>query len=187
MTEPPPRTPATLDEELLEAESLEVLTTLSDAARLERIHRELEAGFEALAHVGAAVSVFGPARTPPGDPEYELAPEVTRTLGPAGFPILTRGRPGILGAGDPRARARARPPTWTVFRCATGRRQSWRSWRARRTASRAGRRGSATPTPAPSRRAPRRPPGSRPPRSRRALARRPARRGRRSARPTRGR
>jgi uncharacterized protein (TIGR00730 family) len=98
--EPEQREPATLDEELLEAETVEVRSTLDDADRIERIGGELEAGFRALAHVGAAVSIFGSARTPPGHPEYELACELARRLGQAGFAIITGGGPGIMRAAN---------------------------------------------------------------------------------------
>ena len=104
MAEAEPRQPATADEELLQAETLEVISTLSDAARVQRITREIQDGFDALAHVGPAVSVFGSARTPPGDPEYELAREVSRTLGEAGFAIITGGGPGIMEAANRGAR-----------------------------------------------------------------------------------
>ena len=83
-----------LDEELLEAETVDVETYLTDARRIERIEEELRTGFAALAHVGKAVSIFGSARTPPGDPEYERARELARKLGEAGFAIITGGGPG---------------------------------------------------------------------------------------------
>ena len=99
-----PREPATLDEELLEAETPEVASTLSDAARIECVAAELETGFRALAHVGPAVSVFGSARTPSDDPEYELARRVGRVLGEAGFAVITGGGPGIMEAANRGAR-----------------------------------------------------------------------------------
>src|SRR4051794_31533125 len=95
-----PRAPETLDEELLEAQVGEVLSTLDDQTRLDRIREELEYGFDALAHVGAAVSVFGSARTQRGRPEYELARSMTRTLGEAGFAVITGGGPGIMQAAN---------------------------------------------------------------------------------------
>jgi uncharacterized protein (TIGR00730 family) len=95
-----PRPPATLDEEILRAEETAVLSTLSDAARIERISEELEMGFEALAHVGAAVSVFGSARTPPDHPEYAMARDISRRLGEAGFAIITGGGPGAMEAAN---------------------------------------------------------------------------------------
>jgi uncharacterized protein (TIGR00730 family) len=99
-----PRPPATLDEELLAAELDSVVSTQSDAARIERIRGELEEGFRALARVGAAVSVFGSARTPRDHPEYALARETSRMLGAAGFAIITGGGPGIMEAANHGAR-----------------------------------------------------------------------------------
>ena len=102
--EPRPRRPATLDEELLGAELRSIVSTQSDAARLQRIQAELAMGFDALAKVGAAVSIFGSARTPEDHPEYELARAVARTLGEAGFSIITGGGPGIMAAANRGAR-----------------------------------------------------------------------------------
>jgi uncharacterized protein (TIGR00730 family) len=99
-----PRSPATLDEELLGAELDSVVSTQSDAARIQRIRGELAEGFRALARVGAAVSVFGSARTPRDHPEYLLARETARTLGAAGFAIITGGGPGIMEAANHGAR-----------------------------------------------------------------------------------
>ena len=89
-----------LDEELLEAESLDVETFLDDARRIERIDEELASGFDALAHIGKAVSIFGSARTPETDPEYAHAREAGRRLGEAGFAIITGGGPGVMAAAN---------------------------------------------------------------------------------------
>ena len=99
-----PRPPATLDEELLGAEVESIVSTQSDAARVKRVSGELAEGFRALARVGAAVSIFGSARTPRDHPEYELARETARTLGQAGFAIITGGGPGIMEAANRGAR-----------------------------------------------------------------------------------
>jgi uncharacterized protein (TIGR00730 family) len=99
-----PRPPATLDEELLGAELDSVVSTQSDAARIQRIRAELAEGFRALARVGAAVSIFGSARTPRDHPEYALARETARTLGAAGFAIITGGGPGVMEAANRGAR-----------------------------------------------------------------------------------
>ena len=99
-----PRVPATLDEEILAAEEAAVVSTLTDGARVERVERELRLGFDSLAHVGAAASVFGSARTPPNNPEYELAREVARALGEAGFAVMTGGGPGVMEAANRGAR-----------------------------------------------------------------------------------
>jgi uncharacterized protein (TIGR00730 family) len=71
-----------------------------DRERLEGIKRELSAGFEALTGIGPAVSVFGSARTPPGDPVYERAVDVSAALGEAGYAIITGGGPGLMEAGN---------------------------------------------------------------------------------------
>ena len=98
MTEP--RDPTTADEELLEAESLTIASKLDDAARVDRIDEELITGFEALAHIGKAVSIFGSARTPRSDPYYQRARDLARLLGEDGFAIITGGGPGIMEAAN---------------------------------------------------------------------------------------
>ena len=98
------RRPATLDEELLNAESRAVAATHSEDERLERIRHELSAGFSALADLGAAVSMFGSARVHRHDPEYDFARGVARRLGEAGFAIITGGGPGVMEAANRGAR-----------------------------------------------------------------------------------
>jgi uncharacterized protein (TIGR00725 family) len=46
------------------------------------------------------VSVFGSARTPEGDPYYELARSVGRSLGEAGLTVITGGGPGAMEAAN---------------------------------------------------------------------------------------
>src|SRR2546423_481889 len=99
-----PRMPQTADEEIIAAEGEDVLSTLTDADRVERIHRELQMGFDGLAHVGAAASFFGSARTPPGHPEYALARETARVVGESGMAIITGGGPGSMEAANRGAR-----------------------------------------------------------------------------------
>jgi uncharacterized protein (TIGR00730 family) len=101
---PEPRRPATFDEEILNAESRAVLTTDSELARLDRIRDELERGFGVLAGLGPAVSVFGSARANEGDQLYELARETARSLGEAGFAVITGGGPGVMEAANRGAR-----------------------------------------------------------------------------------
>src|SRR5918996_2491987 len=102
--DPQPRMPVTLDEEIIAAQEGAVVSTLTDAARLERIQEEVETGFDALAHIGAAASFFGSARTPQDDPEYELARETARLAGEAGLAIITGGGPGAMEAANRGAR-----------------------------------------------------------------------------------
>ena len=98
MTEPP--RPRTLDEEIIEADRLEVASLLSDTERVERITTEIWTGFDGMADVGRAAVVFGSARTPAGDPWYEAAREVGRLLGESGFAVITGGGPGIMEAAN---------------------------------------------------------------------------------------
>jgi hypothetical protein len=57
-------------------------------------------GFDALAMVGPAVTVFGSARTMPGEPAYELARTVGRQLAEAGYAVITGGGPGAMEAAN---------------------------------------------------------------------------------------
>jgi uncharacterized protein (TIGR00730 family) len=92
--------PATPDEELLGAERPAVATERTEEERLERIRRELVAGYDALGELGCAVSIFGSARTPPDHPDCALARETAHRLGEAGFAVITGGGPGIMAAAN---------------------------------------------------------------------------------------
>jgi len=92
-----PRTP---DEEIIQAQAPVVQETHDDQQRIVRIQRELERGFAMLRGVGCAVSVFGSARVPAGEPEYELARGVARELSRDGMDIITGGGPGIMEAAN---------------------------------------------------------------------------------------
>jgi uncharacterized protein (TIGR00730 family) len=81
-----------------------VIPTRTEAERIARISKELEAGFEALRELGPAVSFFGSARTPPDHPDYALARELAARLGRQGFAIITGGGPGVMEAANRGAR-----------------------------------------------------------------------------------
>ncbi|MFL5679121.1 MAG: LOG family protein, partial [Chloroflexota bacterium] len=72
----------------------------SDPWRTLRIMSEFVEGFDALAAVGPAVTVFGSARTKPGNQWYRLAREVGRLLGKQGYAVITGGGPGIMEAAN---------------------------------------------------------------------------------------
>ena len=74
--------------------------TETDPWRVLRIMGEFVSGFDALAQVGPAVSVFGSARIGPHHPTYQLAVEVGRRLAQAGFAVITGGGPGIMEAAN---------------------------------------------------------------------------------------
>jgi len=72
----------------------------TDTWRVMRIMGEFVEGFDTLANTGPAVTIFGSARTKPGDPHYEAAVTTARKLGEAGYSIITGGGPGIMEAGN---------------------------------------------------------------------------------------
>jgi uncharacterized protein (TIGR00730 family) len=101
---PDPVRPTTADEEIIQAGTPRVQTLHTDAERIELVEHELHAGFEALGDVGPALSLFGSARVPESDPQYELTRAVARQLGEAGFAIITGGGPGLMEAANRGAR-----------------------------------------------------------------------------------
>lgn len=79
-------------------------TRRSEFARAVRIFMELIRGFRALHFVGPCVTVFGSARFAETHPYYQLAREVGRELGRAGFTVMTGGGPGVMEAANRGAR-----------------------------------------------------------------------------------
>ena len=104
MTGVPPRHPQDLDEELFAAELPSVASEITDEQRVARMRDELAMGFEALAGCERAVAVFGSSRTDEGHSNYELAREVGRALGDAGFTVITGGGPGAMEGANRGAR-----------------------------------------------------------------------------------
>jgi hypothetical protein len=95
----------TLDEELLLWLGDETpAVRAADAVRVREIAAEFAHGFDALARVAPAVSVFGSARTPREHPDYELVRGVAAALGRAGYGIITGGGPGLMEAANRGAR-----------------------------------------------------------------------------------
>jgi uncharacterized protein (TIGR00730 family) len=72
--------------------------TSEDTWRIFRIMAEFVEGFETLAKVPRAVTVFGSARTKPGDPDYRFAESLGRSLARAGHAVITGGGPGDMEA-----------------------------------------------------------------------------------------
>ena len=73
---------------------------LDDTWRIFRVMAELVDGFETMAQIGKAVSIYGSARTKPGDNYYELTVRIARTLGESGYSIISGGGPGIMEAAN---------------------------------------------------------------------------------------
>jgi uncharacterized protein (TIGR00730 family) len=74
--------------------------THGDPWRVLRITGEFVHAFDALAEVGAAVAIFGSARTHASDPMYQAAQRVAFLLARAGFAVITGGGPGIMEAAN---------------------------------------------------------------------------------------
>jgi uncharacterized protein (TIGR00730 family) len=93
----------TEDEQLLESpppQRPEQLFLKSDSWRVLRIMGEFVWGFDNLADVVDGVTIFGSARTAPGDAYYDKAVETGRLLAEAGIPVITGGGPGIMEAAN---------------------------------------------------------------------------------------
>ena len=71
-----------------------------DSWRMFRIIGELVEGFDSLADVEPAVSIYGSARITPGDELYAQTREIARRLGEMGFSIITGGGPGVMEAAN---------------------------------------------------------------------------------------
>ncbi|MET0641986.1 MAG: TIGR00730 family Rossman fold protein, partial [Jiangellaceae bacterium] len=72
----------------------------TDPWRVMRIQSEFIEGFGSLAGLGAAISVFGSARTPADDPLYQTAVRLGSALVGAGYGVITGGGPGIMEAAN---------------------------------------------------------------------------------------
>jgi hypothetical protein len=91
---------ATEDEQFLERTPARPAFVDSDPWRALRILSEFVEGFDALAAVGPAVTMFGSARVAEGAPMYELARTIARKLAESGFAIITGGGPGVMEAAN---------------------------------------------------------------------------------------
>ena len=72
----------------------------TDPWRALRILAEFVEGFDALATLGPAITVFGSARIDEDSPIYETAREIGRRLAVEGFAVITGGGPGIMEAAN---------------------------------------------------------------------------------------
>ncbi len=73
---------------------------LSESWRVFKIMAEFVDGFETLANLPPAVSVFGSARTPPDNAIYKQAERAARRLAELGYPVITGGGPGVMEAAN---------------------------------------------------------------------------------------
>jgi uncharacterized protein (TIGR00730 family) len=71
-----------------------------EAWRVFGIMSEFVSATERLNQIHPAVTVFGSARTRPGQPYYKLTEEISRLLSDAGFSVISGGGPGIMEAAN---------------------------------------------------------------------------------------
>ena len=72
----------------------------TDTWRTLRIMSEFVEGFDALAEIGPAITIFGSARVSEGDPAYTMAREIGRLLALEGYAVITGGGPGVMEAAN---------------------------------------------------------------------------------------
>jgi uncharacterized protein (TIGR00730 family) len=90
---------STADQRLLDSRARADWRT-KDAWRALRILSEFVEGFDTLADLPPAVSVFGSARCKPGSMEWELAEQLGTALARAGYAVITGGGPGVMEAAN---------------------------------------------------------------------------------------
>lgn len=98
---PPPAPTVTEDEKLLQFPSADAGDfTHTDTWRVLRIMGEFIEGFDTLAGIDQAVTIFGSARVAPDDPHYRAAEELAFRFARCKFAVITGGGPGIMEAGN---------------------------------------------------------------------------------------
>ena len=95
---PERRSLATADQRLLESTRADFIHT--DTWRALRIQSEFVKGFDELAEIGPAVSVFGSARVTPRHRDYRAARRLGAAFAAAGLGVITGGGPGIMEAAN---------------------------------------------------------------------------------------
>jgi uncharacterized protein (TIGR00730 family) len=74
--------------------------THTDPWRIMRMQGEFVEGFDALAELGPAISIFGSARVGRDSSYFKAARETGRKLAEVGFTVITGGGPGIMEAAN---------------------------------------------------------------------------------------
>lgn len=72
----------------------------NDSWAIFKIMGEFVNGYEKLSKIGPCVSIFGSARTKPGDKYYKLTEKVATKIVNNGYGVITGGGPGIMEAGN---------------------------------------------------------------------------------------
>ena len=84
----------------LPASALPEVWNSKEAWRVFGIMSEFVSATDRLNCIHPAVSIFGSARTQPGQPYYKLTEEIARLLSDAGFSVISGGGPGIMEAAN---------------------------------------------------------------------------------------
>lgn len=90
----------TEDEKLLAPPGPDEFQESPESWRVFRVMSEFVQGFDELANIGPAITIFGSARTKKSDPDYKAAVKTGKLLSNAGFSVITGGGPGIMEAGN---------------------------------------------------------------------------------------
>ncbi|SCE80362.1 hypothetical protein GA0074695_1246 [Micromonospora viridifaciens] len=90
---------STADQRLLDSRGRGDWKT-KDSWRALRILSEFVEGFDTLADLPPAVSVFGSARSKPESPECRMAEQLGAALARAGYAVITGGGPGVMEAAN---------------------------------------------------------------------------------------
>ena len=72
----------------------------NDSWALFKIMAEFVDGYEKMSTIGPCVSIFGSARTPSKDPQYQLAIDIAEAVVTSGLEVITGGGPGIMEAAN---------------------------------------------------------------------------------------
>ncbi len=72
----------------------------NDSWAIFKIMGEFVNGYEKLSKIGPCVSIFGSARTKPGNTYYQLAERIAKKITENGYGVITGGGPGIMEAGN---------------------------------------------------------------------------------------
>ncbi|HEY1486676.1 MAG TPA: TIGR00730 family Rossman fold protein [Micromonosporaceae bacterium] len=91
--------PSTADQRLLDSRTRGDWKS-KDAWRALRILSEFVEGFDSLADLPTAVSVFGSARTKQDSPDWVMAEALGAALARAGYAVITGGGPGVMAAAN---------------------------------------------------------------------------------------
>ncbi|UGU15617.1 TIGR00730 family Rossman fold protein [Sinomicrobium kalidii] len=72
----------------------------NDSWAIFKIMGEFVNGYEKMSQIGPCVSIFGSARTKPGEKYYDLAQKIAYKIVNHGYGVITGGGPGIMEAGN---------------------------------------------------------------------------------------